>query len=110
MDTLRRYFHVDPISRMKLDLDAEDSRSGEGKGKGKTPEVPQRSAERHPHASNPFVTFSDGDARNCQHRHEPTGCKVGVPGAGGGQGHDTPPSSGADGPPPPYCSRESSPG
>ena len=100
-------------------MDAEDSRSSEGsgpatrprrKGKGKTPERPRRPAERHPHDSDPFVTRSDGDGRDRRHRHEPTGCKVGAPGAGGGGGDDTPPSSGGEGPPPPYRSRESTPG
>ena len=57
---------------MDTDLDAEDSRSREGsgpttrprhKGKGKTPETARRSAEKHPHDSNPFVACSDGDGQ-----------------------------------------------
>ena len=104
---------------MKMDLNAEDFRSSEGsdlaarpqrKGKGKTPKRPRRSAERHPHDSDPFVTCSDGNGRNRRHPHKPRGCIVRVPRAGGRRGDDTPPSSGGGGPPPPYRSRESTPG
>ena len=118
MDTLRRFFHGDPASRMKIDVDAEDSGSSKGsgpagparrKGKGKTPERPRRSGEKHPHDSDHFITCSDGDGRSCRPCHEPTGCKMGAPGAGGGAGDNTPPSFGGEGPPPPYPSRESSP-
>ena len=63
------------------------------------------SAEKLPHDSDPLITCSDGDGQNRQHRHEPTGCKVRVPGAGGREGDDTRPNSGGDGHPPPYRSR-----
>ena len=55
----------------------EDSRSSEGsrrdprqrrKGKGKTPKRARRPAESHPPESDPFVTCSDGDGRDCRHR------------------------------------------
>ena len=87
MDTLGRFFNGDPVSRMKIDLRAEGSRSSEGsgpatgllrKGKGKTPERPQRSAERHLHDSDPFVTCSDRDGRSRQPCREPPGCKAGA--------------------------------
>ena len=119
MDTLRRFFVGDPASRMKIDMDAEDSQSSEGsgpvtrprrKGERKTPERPRRSAERRPHDSDLFVTCRDWYGRNCRHRHQPTGCKVGAFEAAGGGGNDTSPSSGGEGPPPPYGSRESTPG
>ena len=110
----QEFFDRNPASRMKIDVDAEDTRSSEGsgpatlqlrKGKGKTPERPWRPAERHPHDSDSFVTGSDGDGPSRRPRHEPTGCKVGVAGAVGGEGDNTPSSSGGEGPPPPYCSR-----
>ena len=119
VDTLPRFFDGDPASRMKIGLDAEDCRSSEGsvpatrprrKCKGKTLEKPGRTAERHPHESDPFVTCSNGDGQNRQHCHEPTGCKVGAFRAGGGGCKDTPQSSGGEGLPPPYGSRESTPG
>ena len=119
MDTVRRFFNGDPASRMKNELDAGDSRSSEGsgpavrphrEGKGKKPESPLRSAERHPHDSDPFVTCSDRDGRNRWHSNENTGCKVGVPGAGAGGGNDTPPSLEGEDPPAHYRSRESTPG
>ena len=119
VDTLQRLFQGDSASRMKINLDTEDSRSSKGSGratrprrtgKGKTSERVQRSHERHSHNSDPFVTCSDGDGRDGQHRQELTGCRVGVPGARGRGGDNAPPSSAGEGPPPPYRSRESSPG
>ena len=116
VDTLRRFIDGDPASRMKINLDAEDPRSSKGSGpatrlrrkyKGKTLEGPRRSTQGHPHDSNPFLTCSDEDAENRRHRHEPTACNVGAPGAGGGGGNDTPQSSGGEGPPSPYRCRES---
>ena len=103
LDTLRRFFDRVPASRMKTDLDVEDSRSSEGsgpatrprqKGKEKTPERRRRPAQRHPHDSDPFVTCSHGDGEDRRHRQESTGCKVGVPAAGGGGGNDTLPGLG----------------
>ena len=119
VDTLRRFLDRDPSSRMKIDLEAGDSRSSEGsgpatrprcKGQGKTLERTQKTADRQPHDSDPFVTCSDGDERNHRQRHEPTGCKVGAPGVGGGRGKDTPLSSGGEGLLPPYRGRKSTPG
>ena len=115
MDTLPTFFGGDPASRMTTNLDAEDFQSSEGrgpgtrlrrKGEGNTPERPRRPAERQSH---PFITCSVGDGGDRWHRREPTGCKVGVPGTGGGRGDDTPPSSGREGPSPPYPSAESTP-
>ena len=118
MDTLGSFFDKSPASTMKNELDAEYSRSSEGsgpairsprQGKGKTPERTQRSGERHPHNSNPFVTCSGEGGRSRPPRHEPTGCKVGAAGVVGGGGDDTPLSSGGERPPPAYCGRESTP-
>ena len=119
VDTLRRFFDRDPASRMKIGLDAEGCWSSEGsgsttrprrKGGGRTPERPPRSGEWHPHDSNPFVTCSDRDGPSCRPRHKPEGCKVGGIRAGGGGGENTHPSSGVEGPSPPYGSRQSTPG
>ena len=85
VDTLHRFFDVDPACRMKIHLDMGDSRSSEGtglatrprrKGKGKIPERPRRYAKRHSHDTNPFVTCCDGDGRRRGHRHEPTSWEV----------------------------------
>ena len=72
---------MDPASRMNIDLDGEDSRSSEDSGaairprrnrKEKTPDRQQRAPEGHPHNSDSFVTCSNGDGRDRQHRQEPT--------------------------------------
>ena len=119
VDTLWTFFDGDPASRMKIDLNAEGFPSSEGsspatrsrrKGKEKLPERPRRSAKRHMHDSDPFPTCSNGDGRNCRHRHKPGGFKVGVAGAGGGGGDDTPLSSCREGSPRPYRSKENTPG
>ena len=118
VDNLRRLFEGDSASRMKFDLHAENSPSSESssratrhpcKGKRKTPTRAWRPAEKHPHDCNPFVSRSDGDGRQRRLRRVPTGCKVGVAGAGGGRSDNTPPGSEKEGLPPPYCSRESTP-
>ena len=114
VNIVRKGFHMDPASRMKIDLDGEDSRSSEDScpairpcrnRKEKTPDRQQRAPERHPHNSDSFVTCSNGDGRDRQHRQEPTRCKVGVPGACGRKGHHTPVSPAGEVP-----SRESNPG
>ena len=102
-----RFFDGDPAYRIEIDLDAGDS--GSSKGKEKTPKMERRRAGRHPRDFNPYITCSDGDGRDHRHYQEPTGCKVGVPEASGRESDDTPPISGAEGPAPPYRSRESSP-
>ena len=117
VDTFWRFCNWDPASRMQVNLAAEDSRSSQGsgpatrprcKGKAKTRERPRRLGARHPHDSNPVVTCSVGDGHSRQPRHDPTGWKVGAPRAGGVGGNDPPPSSGGEGPPSAYRSRESS--
>ena len=114
LDSLRRFFNGDPVSKMKIGLVEKDSCSSEGsgtatcprrKGKGKTPERLRRPAERHPNGSDPFVPCSDGDGRDRRLRQQPTDCKVGVPRAGGRGGNETLPSSAGEGPPAPYRSR-----
>ena len=114
-DTLRRLFEGDPTTRMKVDLDAEDSRSSEDSGraprhrrsgKAKTAERVRRPGDGHQHDSDPFVTCSNGDELDRQHRQEPTGCSLGVTGGGGEGGEDTPPESDGGDPPPPYQSSE----
>ena len=86
MDTLRRLFQGDFSSRMKIDLDTEDCLCSKGggrasrhrcNGKRKTPKRVRRPALKHPNDSNPFITCSDGDGRDCRHHREPRGCKVG---------------------------------
>ena len=76
VDTLWWSFDGDWAFRMKIGLDAQDSRSGKGsspatpprrKGKQRTSGRPRRSAERHLHDSNPFVSCSDGDGGDCRH-------------------------------------------
>ena len=118
MDSLQRLFEADFSSRMKISLNANDSRSSKGtgcatrprrKGQGKPPKRARRPAKKHPRDFDPFVTSSHGDGRVRQHRQEPTGCMVGVTGAAGGIGDDTPPRSDGGGPPPPYRSGESTP-
>ena len=67
---------------MKLSLEADDTGGSEdsgitayrrGRGKGKTPERAQRPAGRHPHDSDPFLTASDEDGRDCRHHRGMTG-------------------------------------
>ena len=104
--------------RMKINLDAEDSRSREGsgraphhgrKGKGKTTERARRAAEGHPHASDPFVTCSNGDGPERRHHREPMGCGLGVAGAGGGKGDSTPPGLEVEGLAHSYRSKQGTP-
>ena len=118
VDTLRRLFEGHTASRMESDPDAEDSRrprsSGRAtrhrrKGQAKNPKRAQRATEKHPQDSNPFVTCSDRDGRDRQHRPESTGCKVGAARAGGKRGDGVPPGSDRGGLPPPYSTRESNP-
>ena len=103
---------------MKIYLESEDCRSSEGSGcascyrgngKGKSPKRARRPAEKHPHESDAFVTCCDRDGQDRGHGRENTSCMVGVAGAGGRGGNDTPPGSDGEGPPPSYHSRESTP-
>ena len=118
VDSVRRFFNGDPASRTKIDIDAEDSRSSNGsgpatrpcrKGKGKTQKDHGGLPKGTPMAPTPSLLTAIGIQETASNAKSPRASRVGAPGPGEGSCDDTPPGSRGEGPPTPYCSRESHP-